>query len=200
MKALFNIALTTVLMSLVACSEPTPPRSVSTFLENPYLLDAALVRCAGTRSSGQSDAECSNAREAVGIIEAKLEASRRVELEKQSQRKRDALRRTQRAVTKARRRVAESQRQREEAEYLAQFGQLPPSESETGEVMTGNAPVAVIPEAVSNGSTSSGYAEALPAVGSNAPIAEVAPEEEPPTELETIRDELNRRNEEGNEQ
>ena len=200
MKSLCRIALTTTLVFLAACSEPPPPRSVTQFLEKPFLLEAALVRCTHNRAESRYDAECINAREAVKIIEAKEEEARRADLDKQSQRKRDALRRTQRAAAVARQRAAEARRLRDEAEYLAQFGQLPPSEHVTDEEMTGNVPLAVVPETTNDDLNASEVAGPLPTTGSNAPIAEVTPEVAPPTDLESVRNELRRRNDEGNEQ
>ncbi len=132
------------------------------------------------------------------LTEAKADSARRVELEAQSKRKRDALRETQRARTEARRRVAEARRQREEAEYLAQFGVLPPIEERVTDELSGNAPMAVIPDAEDEGTTYSGGVGTLPNVGSNAPVMEIVPDEEPETDLESIRDELRRRNDEDN--
>ena len=111
---------------LAACSEELPPRSVQEFLDDPILLEAAVVRCAQSRAETRYEAECVNARQAVSIIEAREERERAALLEEQSQRKRDALRRTQEAAAEARRRAEETERLRREAEYLAQFGELPP--------------------------------------------------------------------------
>ena len=108
--------------------------------------------------------------------------------------KREALRRTQQAAAEARRRAEDARRLREEAEYLAQFGELPPG-AEVVDVETGNEPLAVIPEA-SEPDTRTSTVEpgiALPTAGSNAPVAEEAPPEETPTDLDSIRDELRRR-------
>ena len=107
---------------LAACSEERPPRSTQSFLDNPMMLEAAMVRCAQDRAATRYDAECVNAREAVRIVETKEEAARKAELEARSESKRQALRRTQEAASQARRRAAEEERLREEAEYLAQFG------------------------------------------------------------------------------
>ncbi len=171
MKALRHIALTAALVFMAACSAPAPPRSVSTFLEHPNLLEAALVRCTKNRSESRYDTECLNAREAVKRIEAKDEATRRADLEVQSQRKRDALRRTQRAATEARRRTAENMARREEAAYLAQFGETPAAEERSA---VSNKPLAIISEAVNN-------APMLP-TGSNVPTIEVMPRDVVPAE------------------
>ena len=187
-------------MLLAACAEEKQPRTVSQFIEHPILLEAALVRCTRNRAESRYDAECVNAREAVMLTEAQADSARRAELEAQSKRKRDALRATQRSRDEARRRVAEAHRQREEAEYLAQFGVLPPIEEPVTEELSGNVPLALIPEAEDRGATYSGEVGTLPDIGSNAPVMEIAPDEEPETDLESIRDELQRRNDERNKQ
>ena len=80
-----------------------------------------MVRCAQDRSRTKYEVECGNAREAVNRMAAAEEESRKQELDRQSERKRRALRRTQQAAADARRRSAEMQKLREEAEYLSQF-------------------------------------------------------------------------------
>jgi hypothetical protein len=196
MKALRYIGMTVSLLVLTACAEPPPPRSVSSFIEHPHLLEAALIRCTQNRAENRYDAECTNAREAVRLLEKKDDEANQKALEAQSQRKRDALRRTQRAAAEARRRSAEAQRRREEAEYLAQFGELPPDAAPELDNTTGNMPLAVIPEPESDDLTVNADVVALPTIGSNAPTAELTPEEDPATDLEAIRDELRRRNDE----
>jgi hypothetical protein len=190
------IAVTVLLVA--ACSEPPPPRTVTQFVENPNLLEAALVRCTKNRAETRYDAECINAREAARLAEVEDEKVRRAELEAQSQRKRDALRRTQRAAAEARRRAAEAARRREEAAYLAQFGELPESDTLGGAPMSGNVPLAVIPPPETDDTSSGEAPRELPPTGGNAPIIELQPEEEPPTDLSAIRDELQRRNEDDN--
>ena len=193
-------------LALVAgCAEPPPPRSVQEFVDNPLVLEAALVRCSRNRSETRYEAECVNAREANKIIAAREEAERRAEFEAQSERKRQALRRAQEAAAEARRRATEAQKRREEAAYLAQFGQLPPDTSEQEQQPgAGNVPIAVLPEPVEDTAAGdNGYREPLsvsPSASSNAPVAEVEPEPEPeavaPRDLDEIREELKRRNSE----
>jgi hypothetical protein len=140
---------------LAGCAKETPPRSVTEFVDNPILLEAAMVRCAQDRSKSRYEAECVNARAAVARIQAKEEAAQAAALEARSESKRNALRRTQAAAAEARRRAAERERLRQEAEYLAQFGVAPPVDGvappvdgETADVLPdGNLPVAVLPEA-----------------------------------------------------
>jgi len=168
---------------LAACSEERPPRSTTEFLDNPIMLEAAMVRCAQDRAATRYDAECVNGREAVRIIETKEEAARKAEREAQSERKRQALRRAQEAAAQARRRVAEEERLRKEAEYLAQFGVALPSTDVTleEEEETGNVPLALIPESAERQSTASGLGDVIPATdGGNAPIIAEQPEEEDP--------------------
>ncbi len=180
---------------LAGCAEEPPPRTVAEFLENPIVLEAAVVRCAANRSQTRYEAECVNARQAVSILEAKEERERAKAFEAQSERKREALRQTQAAAAEARRRAAEAERRRREAAYLAQFGELPPdaSSSDTG-ASTGNAPVMVLPEPEDEVVTSSMQSDAvLPASdGGNAPVAG----NDAPTDLNSIREELQRRNQE----
>lgn len=189
---------------MAGCEEEQPPRSTTEFLDNPMMLDAAMVRCSQDRKATRYDAECVNARQAVSQIEAKEEAARQLDFDARSESKRQALRRTQEAVSSARRRAAEAERSRIEAEYLAQFGVLPVSEDQAleEEVDVGNIPTAVIPQNKQSQAPSSGPGDALPATdGGNAPVVSSEPEvEATATDLESIRDELQRRNEDGNDQ
>ncbi len=197
---------------MLACSEERPARSVREYLDNPQFLEAAVVRCSQNRSESRYDAECVNARQAVSLIEARAERARRDRLEAESKSKRDALRRTQRAAAAARTQAAERERLREEAEYLAQFGAVPPPVVESDlPQLEANTPGAVIPSPVQTEqspavSYSQGaavvfdepvraYGESVPASdGGNAPVMTSQPE--PETDLTSVRDELRRRQEE----
>jgi len=183
-------------LSLVACTREPPPRSVQEFLDNPILLEAALVRCSRDRDETRYHAECVNAREANKQIAAEEEAARRAELEARSERKRQALRRTQEAAAEARRRASEAERLRKEAEYLAQFGELPPPGADDDASMTtGNVPIAVVPEASGGDALPSYEGDTVPASdGGNAPVVEQA--DEPASDIQAIREELKRRDEE----
>lgn len=197
--------LTTVLLGtalLAGCSEKEPPaRSVTEFVENPILLEAAMVRCSRDRRESRYDQECINAREAVNRIEAKEEQMRREELEARSESKRRALRRMQEAQAEARRRAEDAERLRKEAEYLAQFGVLPPSDEggDNDELPAGNVPLAVVPESGTDEQSSEGYSQPLSVGdGANVPGVRTEPEEkaqETPADLQDIREELRRRNE-----
>ena len=181
---------------IAACSEEPRPRTVTEFLDNPMVLEAAIVRCSVNREETRYDTECVNARQASTILEAKEERARRDAFEAQSQRKREALRRTQEAAAEARRRSAEQRRLRSEAEYLAQFGELPQSSDAevAGEASSANAPIAVIPEPAEAGPTEQKFSEVTdpPAAtdGGNAPVVEA----EPGSDLDAIREELRKRN------
>ena len=146
------------------------PGNVTEFLDNPMLLEAAMVRCAQDRSQSRYDTECVNARAAVARIQAREEADRAADLEARSQRKRQELRRTQEAAAEARRRTEDAAARAREAEYLAQFGETPPAEAtENGDASEGNVPVVIIPES----------------------------DEAAASDLEAVREELRRRAEEG---
>ncbi len=199
------IAMLAAAAVLSACAEEQPPRSVQEFVDNSILLEAAMVRCSRDRVETRYAAECINAREAVKIVSAREEAARRAEYEALSEQKRRAFRRTQDAAAEARRRAEEARRQREEAEYLAQFGVLPDGSVPGEEETTGstNVPGAILPEgdsAVSGGRDSGTVApETSPAAtGANAQGVFEAEEPEPEeaTDLQSIRDELKRRQDE----
>lgn len=199
-----------------ACSSERPARSVQEFIDNPQFLEAAVVRCSVNRAETRYEAECVNARQAVGLIEAREERARRDKLEAESQAKRDALRRTQRAAAAARQEAAERARRREEEEYLAQFGEVPPQDDNAGlPELEANTPGAVIPAPVESDETyvddtsddvtvvfdEPVRTQSAPPPGSdganapavnNAPAANNAPE----TDLDSIRDELKRRQDE----
>ena len=108
-----------------ACAEEPVPPSVDEYVADKILLDAAMARCSQNRATMKYEPECVNAREAADILARDEEAERRQQLEAESDRKRAALRRAQEAADEARRRAAEAARQREEAEYLAQFSTSP---------------------------------------------------------------------------
>ena len=119
------IAATWVLValgSLAGCAEPPPP-TVSELVADPVLLEATMVRCLSERTDTKYAAACINAREAAGQIALAAEQARRGELEAQSERKREALRRAQEAADAARQQAMELAEQRKTAEYL---GILPP--------------------------------------------------------------------------
>jgi len=180
---------------IAACSREPPPRSVTEFLENPIVLEATIVRCSKHRDETRYDAECVNVRQAISIIEAKEERARRAAFEAESEGKREALRQTQEDAAEALHRAAEQDRLRREAEYLAQFGELPPTpEGETAaEGSSGNAPTLLIPEPVEEDPVYSEPVDSPPASdGGNAPLVEIEPE----SDLDAIREELRLRSEE----
>lgn len=177
---------------LFGCAEEPVPPTVDEFMSNRVLLDATMVRCSANRSSTKYEADCLTARDAINRIARIEEDARRAELEKQSERKRRALRRTQEAATLARRRAAEAARIREEQAYLAQF------ESGSGESggpavnpAVGPTPDDTVPQ------------NAAPATRTQQQPASVSPELAQPaaadrepsesTDLQSIRDELKRR-------
>lgn len=181
--------------AVAGCAEEQKPRTVTEFLDNPIVLEAALVRCGQNRAETRYETECINARQAISILEAKEERARKEAFDTESNKKREALRRTQQAAAEARRRAEEAQRKREEAEYLAQFGELPPAEDAAGTVdeAAANAPVVVIPESDSGNNMGDAPVESAPASdGGNAPSATASPA----SDLGAVRDELRRRAEE----
>lgn len=192
-----NVRLTSLLCGLFmlgGCTEEVPPRSVQEFLADPNSLEAAVVRCSQNRSQTRYEAECVNARQAISIMEAKEDRARRDAFEAESNKKRQALRRTQQAAAEARRRAEEAAQRRREAEYLAQFGELPPAENDGVEIDEAamNAPSAVIPAPDAEVTQLPG--DEQPATdGGNAPVAEPSP---PATDIDAVREELRKRSEE----
>jgi hypothetical protein len=182
MMASHKTALLLGIGLLAGCTPNEPPvRTTTEFIDNPMLLEAAMVRCQQNREESRYDQECINARAAVQRIQLEEEDTRREELEARSERKRAALRRTQQAAAEARRRAEEAERLRKEAEYLAQFGVLPPTDDgdESESLPEGNLPMAVIPEPDAEDEAGSAYGDAvLPTDGGNAPSAEQVPEED----------------------
>ena len=180
------------LVMLAGCTEEVPPPSVHELVDDPIALEATVVRCSADRAQSRYREECINARQAVSIVAAREERERREAFEAQSAAKRAALRRTQEAAAEARRRAEEAERRRREAEYLAQFGAQPPPEDreQESEESALNVPTAVVPAAPENTSLPPA-ADPLPPPGSNAPTVE----QEPPADLNDIREELRRRSE-----
>lgn len=173
---------------LAACAEEPMPPSVDEYVTDKILLDAAMARCSQNRATMKYEPECVNAREAADILARDEEAERRQQLEAESDRKRAALRRAQEAADEARRRAAEAARQREEAEYLAQFsnsGEGVPPPEEAG---------AAVPAAAQPADQDSTY-EQEPVAEYGAPIAEPAINTDTPGDLDAIREELRRRQE-----
>ena len=174
------------LIVLLSCSEEPPALTVGEFMENPRELESAMVRCAQNRSATRYEAECLNAREAGILLEAGLERERRKDLEKQSERKRQALRRTQEAVAEARRRADAEQRRREDAELLGVFEDGSAVSYDMGAggesaQTPDNAPAAIIETSDAEDAMTSGADDIT---------------EDPGTDLESVRKELERRQQE----
>ena len=183
-----------ILLALIAgCAEEPPPPSVSEYVADKILLDAAMARCAQNRATMKYAPECVNAREAASILARDEELERRKQLEAQSERKRAALRRAQSAADEARRRAAEAARQREEAAYLAQFGTLPdtPAAPADGQGSTMAAPQA--PATPAEQITQPEQQPEEPVREYGAPLSTPPPAESSTGDLEAIREELRRR-------
>jgi len=171
---------------LAGCVKEPPSRTVTEFTEDPILLEAVMVRCAQDRAGLRYESDCVNARAAVSRIQAAKEAADQADLDASFERKRRALRRTQAVVAETRRRTAEANRLREEAEYQAQFGELPPVAEESNAVIdvhadgaVGNVPLAAIPDSETETALPTNFGDVQPASdGGNAPMATTAPETE----------------------
>jgi len=191
------LRLTTALLVaslLSACArEEIPPISVAEFMSDAILLEATVVRWAHDRSATKYEAECVNAREAGNRIASNDRKDRSKELEAQSARKRQALRRTQQAATEARRRATEARRQREADEYLGIY-QIVPGSGSTGQDLNGGVVTAQQTQ----------RSEVLPGNQPGVVVSPIAQEESDdpaagqPTDIDSIREELRRRQEASN--
>lgn len=192
--------LTTMLLAVffvAGCSKELPPRTADEFVDNPILLEAAMVRCAQDRAKTRYEAECINARSAIDRISVKEEAARKVEMEARSDAKRRALRRTQEAAAYARQRAAEARRLQEEEDYLVQFGTVPLGEDGRAEELnSGTTPVVVNSVVETIAPSPVDYSNEQPVSEIiDAPIVTPEPEVIEGSDLDAIRDELRRRNE-----
>jgi len=158
-----------------------------------------MVRCQQNRNATRYDAECVNARQAAYQIEAKTTGARKAELEAQSELKRQALRKTMTAVSKARERATENERSRREEEYHDQFGSLPPQDGLTPEGRQEIQDRTLTERRGGTEQQSGAAGEVVPASdGGNAPMIDTAPQTETSqTDLESVREELQRRSENG---
>ncbi len=180
------------LVLLAACAKEPPPISVAEFLDNPRLLEASMVRCGQNRSETKYLAECVNVRDAVNRLEVREKQARRAELEAQSERKRQALRRTQAAATEARRRAQEERQRREQADFLGLTDGVVPDDSGLADDSGSTADVAVTPDGNAPGAQIS-----PPEPESTEDTVEfMEPESEVGGDIESIREELKRRQEE----
>ena len=202
MRKLKSIVSVAGLAVLAGCAEEVRPVSVQEFMDNPRLLEATMVRCGQNRATMKYEAECVNAREAVNRIEAAEEKARRVYLEEQSERKRQALRRNQEAAAEARRRALEAQRLQEEAEYLGLFeeslDQVQSTAPQPQSTPPALQPQAAPPPATQTNSPATTMSEPAPMqqrVIQNDP-AEEKSDDQVAADLKAIREELQRRREE----
>ena len=203
-----TVALFFVLSLIGACGKEPPPRTVAEFMEDPILLEATMVRCGQDRSAMRYEAECVNARDAVDRLAAAREQERRRQLEAESERKRQALRRAQEAAADARRRAEEAARRREEAAYYGEFEPLPRQDDTSGD--EGSSPSRndepvdrevpeVSPEAQPHDNAqpvpAEGAVERLPVITESDP-PEAGAEVPVTTDLDAVREELKRRQDE----
>ncbi len=182
-----------------ACSPEPPPRKVSEFLEDPIALEATLSRCNADRSRSRDDEECKNAREAGKRISTAEEEERQRLLEEESRRKLEAIRRRNEAMDQRRREAEEAARQLEELQYEQQFAPVEDAEPGAAPLApAGTEAVAAEPVESEPAPTDvEGYREA-PVEPSQFPVDESVPESlesEPANDLESLRQELQRRSE-----
>lgn len=176
-----NLMLCAGVMSLASCSEEQP-RTTAEFLENPRLLEATMVRCSANRAELKYTTECANAREAVDRLAVREEEAKRSQLEAESIRKREALRRSRQAAEEAQLRAEELERLRREAEYLGQFDEVPAADQRD---------VPVTNPAPTTNDLAPPPANDTTPVPDEVPPASTLPDAE--TTLDDVREELRRR-------
>ncbi len=189
---------------LSACSDEQPVHSVDDLMRNEVLLEATLVRCTQNRAQMRYEPECVNVREAVKLIEVQEEKARREQLEAQSKRKREALRRTQQAVAEARRRASERERMIETGGVIVEFEETPPAEPGTVIVGSPSETPTVTPAesvefapAATSGTVQAVETPAADPASVGEPVAEnEVPAVEPVSDIEAVRQELGRRGDE----
>lgn len=69
-KAAVRLTAIAVVTLLAACSQQLPPRSISTLVSDPAVLQGVLFRCNQLQNAALRDPECRNAREAVDRLAA----------------------------------------------------------------------------------------------------------------------------------
>ena len=118
-RLLLSLSCTVI---LAACTDvPPPPRSVSEFMDDRIALQTVLTVCNADRSRSRTDIECRNAREAGKRISVLEEAENRRAFETESKRKLEALRRRNAELEERVRRAEEEAQRRAEELYNQQF-------------------------------------------------------------------------------
>jgi hypothetical protein len=69
-RATVRLTAIAVVIVLAACSQQLPPRSISTLVDDPAVLQGVLFRCNQLQNAALRDPECRNAREAVDRLAA----------------------------------------------------------------------------------------------------------------------------------
>ena len=186
------------IVSFTGCSKEPRPPSVNEFMQNELLLQSTLVRCTENRSEMRYEPECVNVREAVNLLAVREEKASREKLEAQSKRKREALRRTQQAVAEARRLNAERQRIQEQGGIVV-VDEVPIALPQDGGTVAleaaGEAPASSttgIDDAGSTATTPAVDVESDPAPGADETLAN-----DTTSDIEAVRQELKRRDEDG---
>lgn len=110
-KATVRLTVVAAVVFLAACSQQLPPRSISTLVDDPTVLQGVLFRCNQLQNAALRDPECRNAREAVD----RLAADEGIEQQDEKQAAADA------GFEKAR----EARRARDEREHKQQEAQAP---------------------------------------------------------------------------
>ena len=74
-------------LAISGCAPEPQPRSFAEFMEDRVATEGTIERCDRDREGTANDIECANARRAQATIALRLEQERRIELERESERK-----------------------------------------------------------------------------------------------------------------
>jgi hypothetical protein len=128
-----TLVLGCVCLWLGACSDPRP-LSYAHFMEDRMSMDGVLARCNRERDETVNDLECANARRAAATYALRAERERHEELERESERKLNALRSQLATRERAAQEALAAAAAAAEAEYEAQW------DPETAAVADGSLP------------------------------------------------------------
>src|SRR5690606_20210555 len=117
-------------VTLLAACEGPKPRSFNDFLTDSLAREGALARCNQDRDANLRDVECANARRAAAAVAVQQERERREQLDRESERKLDEIRRLVALQQQREREAAEAAAAAAEAVYDLQWLESQPSGDE----------------------------------------------------------------------
>ncbi|HUF71674.1 MAG TPA: EexN family lipoprotein [Gammaproteobacteria bacterium] len=136
-KARFWLGMAGFGLLLAGCEAP-PPRSFTDFMDDRIAREGTLAHCNQNPVATAEDIECANARRAAATIALRAERERREELERESERKLEALRNEmaerERIVRESTLAAARAEREAYESLWRSGAGNRQNAEAAAGEV------------------------------------------------------------------